>query len=147
MNKVSDDNDGSLSYVIDTGDLIVMVRCEGKVWPGPFLELLEQGMETCVGAGKRGLLVDIRDCHGLAPSTVARHEIGVSISELQSARSPLVVIAVLGNEPFIDPGRFGEMVAVQNNAVFRAFTDEDSAIGWLESQVAMRASTESPPLN
>ncbi|MDJ0908273.1 MAG: hypothetical protein QNI99_03700 [Woeseiaceae bacterium] len=147
MNKVTDDNDESLSFEIETGDRIVFIRCEGKVWPGPFLELLEQGIERCGGAGKRGLLVDIRDCHGLAPSTAARHELGVSISELQSARSPLVVIGVLGEEPFIDPGRFGEMVAVQNNAVFRAFTDEESAISWLESQVAMRVSTDSPPLN
>ena len=93
-------------------------------------------------AGQRGALLDIRDCHGTAPSTASRHEIGVIISELQSARSPLIVIGVLGKDPFIDPGRFGEMVAVQNNAVFRAFTDEDSAIGWMESQVVMRETTE-----
>ena len=147
MNKVSGDNNESLRFEIVTADRIVIFRCLGKVWPGPFVELLEKGLDTCASAGKRGLLVDIRDCHGLAPSTAVRHEIGVGISELQSSRSPLVVIGVLGNEPFIDPGRFGEMVAVQNNAVFRAFTKKEPAISWLESQVAMRVSTESPPLN
>lgn len=145
MIKVSNDKDESLSFEIETGDRLVIVRCEGKVWPGPFLQLVEAGVDACVESGKCGLLIDIRDCHGTAPGTAVRHEIGVSISELQSARSPLIVLGVLGREPFIDPGRFGEMVAVQNNAVFRAFTDEGRALSWLESQVAMRETSESPP--
>ncbi len=147
MIKVSNDNDETLSFQIETGDRIVIVRCEGKVWPGPFLQLLEAGVDACVESGKRGLLVDIRDCHGTAPSTAVRHELGVSISELQGARSPIIVLGLLGREPFIDPGRFGEMVAVQNNAVFRAFTDEGAAVRWLESQVAIREVSESPPLS
>ncbi len=147
MQRVSTDNDEDLCFDVDTRHRLVVVRCEGKVWPGPFLKLLEQSFDVCIDAGKRGLLVDIRDCSGTAPGTGVRHEIGVSISELQNARSPLIVLGVLGKEPFIDPGRFGEMVAVQNNAVFRAFTDESSALGWLESQVAIRETTESPPLS
>ena len=131
---------------IDTSNPIAVLRCEGKVWPGPFLRLLEQGMDACAADGNRGLLLDIRDCHGTAPSTAVRHELGVAIAESQSAKSPLIVIGLLGKEPFIDPGRFGEMVAVQRNAVFRTFTDEGSAFSWLESQVAMRENTESPPL-
>lgn len=147
MQRVSSDNEEDLCFAVDAGHRLVVVRCEGKVWPGPFFELLEQSFDACIGAGKRGLLVDIRDCNGTAPGTGVRHEIGVRISELQNARSPLVVLGVLGKEPFIDPGRFAEMVAVQNNAVFRAFTDEASAFGWLASQVAIRETTESPPLS
>ncbi len=147
MKRVSSDSDETLRYDVGVSGRIAFIRCEGKVWPGPFATLLEQGIAACVEADARGVLFDIRDCHGTAPSTASRHELGVTISELQSAQSPLLVIGLLGQEPFIDPGRFGEMVAVQNNAVFRAFTDEDSAVGWVESQVAMRLTTESPPLS
>lgn len=145
MNRVSSDDNEDLRFVIDTSGRVAVARCKGKVWPGPFMALLEQGLDACIEHGKRALLIDIRDCHGTAPSTAVRHEIGVSIAELQSGRSPLIILAVLGSEPFIDPGRFGEMVAVQNNAVFRAFTNEDRAHSWLESQAAVRETTELPP--
>ncbi len=147
MKRVSSDNDHTLCFEIDAAGSIAVVRCEGKVWPAPFSELLVEGLDACAAAGKRGVLFDIRQCHGTAPSTAARHELGVTIAELQTSRSPLIVMGLLGNEPFIDPGRLGEMVAVQRNAVFRAFTDEGCAIRWLESQVAMRETTESPPLS
>lgn len=147
MKSVSPDSDETLSYDFGVSGHIAIISCEGKIWPGPFVELVKQGIAACANAGARGVLFDIRDCRGTAPSTASRHELGVTISELQSARSPLIVIGLLGREPFIDPGRFGEMVAVQHNAIFRAFTDEDRAVGWLESQVTARLSTESPPLD
>lgn len=147
MQRVSTDKNEDLRYVVDIGDRGVVVRCEGKVWPGPFFDLMAQSVDTCIAAEKRGVLVDIRACHGTAPSTAVRHEVGVGISELQNSRTPLIVMAVLGSEPFIDPGRFAEMVAVQHNAVFRAFTSESHAYEWLASQIAMRETTESPPLS
>ncbi len=147
MQKVSSDKNEDLRYEVDFGDRAIVVRCEGKVWPGPFFDLMAQSVDACIAAGRRGVLVDIRACHGTAPSTSVRHEVGVGISELQNSRAPLVVMAVLGSEPFVDPGRFAEMVAVQHNAVFRVFTSEPPAHEWLQSQIAMRETTVSPPLN
>jgi hypothetical protein len=42
-----------------------------------------------------------------------------------------VRLAVLGNEPIIDPNRFGEIVATNRGANVKVFTDDPMALEWL----------------
>jgi len=52
--------------------------------------------------------------------------------------SPDIRLAYVGKAPIIDPGRFGETVAVNRGVNVRVFDCVDGAVQWLESDSANR---------
>ena len=79
-------------------------------------------------------LVDCRNVAGPL-STIERYDYATFLADLHARYAlehgaPLRV-AYVGNEPLIDPGRFGETVAVNRGALMKVTTDIGEARAWL----------------
>jgi hypothetical protein len=107
----------------------VRLHCLGVFDFSSALMLLDQAFELARQTGLEAVLIDARELEG-APTTMERYHWGVQIAT-RSAAGPRIRIAVVGNEPIIDPDRFGEIVATNRGASGRAFTDLQEAIAWL----------------
>ena len=57
---------------------------------------------------------------------------GEYYAQLSHEHKSIVAIAVVGNEPLMDPKRLGELVALNRGGRGKGFTDYDEAINWLE---------------
>ena len=99
----------------------------------------EQGyrdlLDRCIASGSSLLLVDCRQVDG-EPTFSERFEFGkfvaeVNIAAVHDGRTQLVKFALLGSYPLIDPGRIGEVVAVNRGASVRVTTDPEEAVTWL----------------
>ena len=105
--------------------------CHGRFSKQELVEIFDQAIEFAAENGKEAVLVDISDVEG-EPTTAERIELGVETAEIQISKETIVAIAVIGNEPLIDPERLGETIALNRCAVCKVFTDNDEAISWLE---------------
>ena len=105
--------------------------CHGSFSKRELVEVFDQAIEIAAENGKEAVLVDISDVEG-EPTTAERIELGVETAEVQLSKDTIVAIAIIGNEPLIDPERLGETIALNRCAVCKVFTDLDEAINWLE---------------
>lgn len=121
----------SLSFRSTTHPDHVRVVCEGTYSLEAMLGLLERIFAHVADAGREAVLTDVRGLTGPEPAIAERYTIAVHIAELQAAQQPRIRLAAVGNEPFIHPERFGEIVATRHGAVARTFTDEALALDWL----------------
>lgn len=64
-----------------------------------------------------------------------RFKLGDAFSTIQRKYNPPICFAVVGDEPIIDPERFGETVAVNRGVLGKVFTDIDEAVAWVEERV------------
>lgn len=80
---------------------------------------------------RRNILIHARRVVGRVPTILDRYEIGVHTARTYLEHSPRIRLTLLGHEPIIHPGRFGEIVARNRGADTRAFTDEAEALGRL----------------
>ncbi len=96
-------------------------------------EVLQAAIDSALQNGHSKLLVDCRRLVG-NPRTMQRFDLGESIARhYHEARGDRVVrIAVVGNEPLIDPQRFGATVAANRGVPVKVTTDFDDALGWLD---------------
>ena len=80
------------------------------------------------------VLFDARDLKGNM-TTMDRYTLGDSLTKeiLEKKNQVLPRIAIVGNEPFIDPQRFGETVARNRGSLLKVTTDIDQALQWLEA--------------
>jgi len=121
----------SLSFRSTTHPGYVHVVCEGSYSLDAMLELLDRIFVHVADAGRDAVLTDVRALTVPEPTMADRYTIAVHIAELQAAQRPRIRLAAVGNEPFIHPERFGEIVATRHGAVARTFTDETQALEWL----------------
>lgn len=77
----------------------------------------------------RAILVDLREITDARLSDMDRYDAGVLASR-ESIGAPVAVVA---SEQFVDPRRFGEVVARNRGLNLRVFTDMDEATAWLRS--------------
>jgi hypothetical protein len=79
------------------------------------------------------VLIDANNVEGQL-STLDRYEGASFLSEHHiSGPVRITAIAIAGQEPLIDPDRFGETVARNRGVNGRVFTDLDEAVAWLTS--------------
>jgi hypothetical protein len=91
-------------------------------------------IEFCEAHKQSKALVDCRNVAGPL-STIERYDYATFVADLHTRYAlehgaPLRV-AYVGNEPLIDPSRFGETVAVNRGALLKATTDMGEARAWL----------------
>jgi len=115
---------------IDIVDDRVEVRYRGDYGLGASLKLLEQAFETAARRDLTKILVDVRDLAG-NPSVTDRYDIGTFVATRCAERRFEVRIALVGEEPLIDPARFGELVARNRFAKGRVFSETHDALAWL----------------
>ncbi len=101
-------------------------------------DLWQDIFAAAVENDRKAVLVDIRDTNGDPPTTVERYDHGVRIAELQWGPGAGIGLAVVGNEPIVDPDRFAQVVSANRGAFARVFTDLDEAVDWIE-EVAVHA--------
>ena len=77
------------------------------------------------------ILVDGMEIIGVPPKTMDRFRLGEYAAELCRNYGRPVRIAIAGEEPFVDPERFGETVARNRGANGKVFTDLEEAKEWL----------------
>jgi hypothetical protein len=78
------------------------------------------------------LLIDIRNVVGEIP-TMDRFEIGVLLSDLVLRQSDVQTtrIAIVRNDPIIDPHRFTEIVATNRGVQLKVTSELQEALEWL----------------
>jgi RimJ/RimL family protein N-acetyltransferase len=107
---------------------------------GTFAEWIERLLERlrwAVGSGVRHLLVDTTRLVSTTPGTTFER-LRLGESGAAGAAASGIRIAFIGSEPFLDPERFGETVAVNRGLNVRVFTDEVAALTWLVGPNAIR---------
>lgn len=107
-------------------------RCGGVYSITDVRELYERALDTAASEGITAVLIDHRDLVGEPLTTLQRYELGVHVAKLQSDPARRIRLVIVGNEPFIDPQRFGETVARNRGAIGRVFTDFEEAVAWIE---------------
>ena len=103
------------------------VLCRGVYTFAETLALYRRSVEAAVEHKLSKILIDARPVTG-HPAMIERYQFAELLAELQRNFLPTLQIAVVGNEPLIDPGRFGEVVAVNRGVCAKATTDMDAAI-------------------
>ena len=122
----------SLTIKSEENDGYLQITCRGVYEFNDILNVFEGAFRLAEESNNKYLLLDIREITGITPSTIDRFEIGRLVAEIQRSLITFIQIAVVGNEPMIDPQRFGEIVALNRGAVGKVFTDLDQAIVWIK---------------
>jgi len=104
----------------------------GAFEPDAFLDACRRALSVAGEKKIATVLIDARQVTGERISTMDRFKVGETFAGIQRGFPFATRVAVLGNEPLVEPGRFGETVAVNRGAVGRVFTDLDEATNWLE---------------
>ena len=99
-------------------------------------------LATAIAERRSRVLIDCRGVTSI-PSTAERFELSTFIAGsqrevLRTGKLPELRVAIFGNRPFIDPKRFGETVALNRGASFKAAESEQEAMQWLEAEVDLR---------
>ena len=118
-----------LEYEVAIEPDCVLLTCTGLATVDRVVEAFERAAELARAEKSRAALVDIRGTQFEQPGTLERFDLGTRTAEL--LRRHHVRLAVVGDEPTVDPARFGETVAVNRGAMMRVFTDLESARRWL----------------
>ena len=121
----------SIEYRTALNSDYAQLICHGTFSKQELLDVFDKAIEFAAQNGKEAVLVDIGNVEG-EPTTAERIDMGVQAAEIQLAKDTIVALAVIGNEPLIDPERLGETVALSRCAVLKVFTDMEEAINWLE---------------
>ena len=112
----------------------IHLKCEGGFKLSDMLEVFDKAFSLASGDHPTAILLDVREISG-DPPTTERFFLGESIAKRWMDNRKQNVFAAIGNEPLIDPKRFVETVAKNRGFPFRAFTDFDEAVSWLEIEL------------
>jgi hypothetical protein len=98
-------------------------------------EAYDRAIKAALPLGHTRILIDTQGITG-APSQDERYALGLFVAteqRLLAAKTPplYVQIAVYGRQPFIDPQRFGETVALNRGAKVKVSERLDEALTWL----------------
>ena len=110
----------------------VVVMCSGEFEPDAFIDACRQALSFASENKITAILIDGRRLTGELFTTMERFKVGEAFAYLQRGLPFVTRVAVVGNEPLVDPNRFGETVAVNRGALGKVFTDIEEATMWLE---------------
>ena len=113
------------------GDVMVF-RLPRMQSPAEAVELVRSVLELAVERGHTALLLDARAFQGVSPDMAARHEYVRGWAEVAAGR---LHAAMLLEPRYIDPERFGIVVARNFGLDADVFTDEEDAVRWLREGV------------
>lgn len=130
----------SITYEITPLPTHIYVRGEGCF---EFVDAVQMFSDALSAAGAHRqlrILIDVRKVTGNL-TKMQRFEFGKAVAQLY-ARNPdggPALIALFGNEPLLDPDRFGEAVAANRGVPVKATTDMNEAMNWLGIETDGRA--------
>jgi hypothetical protein len=124
-----------IQFHVDVEAQCVRLTCQGRYNKKATLNVFDQALEIAAQNGRKAALVDITAVQGAPPDLLDRFEIAVAFAENQNRKEKIVALVLVGEEPMIDSGRFGEIVATNRGALAKAFTDGDEAAAWLQSKI------------
>jgi hypothetical protein len=107
----------------------LMVRVSGAFSVEWFVGVVASIATAQRSAPATAVLIDMRGAFGTL-SDLDRYRIGMAAVH-QDLKGP---VAVVGQEPILDPRRFAEVVARNRGVNVRGFTDEPEARAWLREQ-------------
>ena len=123
----------SISYTIeDTSPAYIRLVCRGTYARDALIAVFEHAIDTAIRMRRGAVLIDVRDVSGTPPDTFERYQLGAGGARIQRDKSPLVIAAMVGHEPMIDPKRLGEIVFRNRGGVGKVFTSMQDAMAWLE---------------
>ncbi|MCB1052620.1 MAG: polyphenol oxidase family protein [Acidobacteria bacterium] len=115
----------------------IRIGYSGQFSLDTFLATIKKGLLASLQARKKACLLQISQLKiGDFPIS-DRYQMGKSIADLQLNLGASVLLAVVGNEPYLDPDRFGEMVALNRGARGKTFIDRIEAERWLSQQLGL----------
>ena len=98
-------------------------------------EAFRRTVEICGVRNQSKVLLDLRNTTGTL-SVMERYDVGTFGAELLTRyaveHQRVLQSALLGSEELVDPGRFGETVAVNRGAMAKVTTDMREALVWLD---------------
>ena len=122
----------------------ILVTTEGEYDFAEARHIIRLAFIAAAEHGSQKIMIDCRKLTG-GLTAVQRFDLGEWLAEFyfQRPKVTLTPIAVVGNVPFIDPGRFGETVAVNRLVPLKVSTDWDEALSWLQNWPASTLSKDS----
>lgn len=110
----------------------VYLRCAGPYSLTGAKRVFQTAVEVASESDRSRVLIDAFGITGHIP-TLDRFQIAVFLTECTATQSlvRLSRIAVVGDEPLIDPDRFGETVAVNRGINAKAMKSLDEGVEWL----------------
>ncbi len=107
-------------------DGYVAVRFVGEFSVESFQRQAEAAVGACRKSGGKKLFVD-STCFDVSPSVTERYELAMHAAKISAG----LKVALLLTPTFLDPNKFGIMVAQNRGLVVEAFTERAKAIAWL----------------
>jgi hypothetical protein len=125
-------NDQQYSISINSDQHFLRVTVEGWFSLQNAIEILTTAIDHALLHEKKSLLIDVNKLTG-SISLTDRFRFSETITGyyIQHALGKIGKIAVVGQEPIVDPNRFGETVARNRGLNVFVFTDTEQAIQWL----------------
>jgi len=123
----------SIDYIIDDVSKTPYMRltCRGTYTQESLLKTLDDACILSLNKGHRSVLIDLRAVKGTPPDIYERFILGVETVRIQRKNKTIVTIVIVGNEPMIDPQKFGETVALNRGGIGKVFTNIGEAESWL----------------
>jgi hypothetical protein len=129
----------ALTYRIEIKPEFLLMTYEGHFESSDTDPVTSQIQQAYVDHKATRVLVDVRKVSGI-PTFFDRFDMGEF-----AARKYFLVrftdslehcrFAVLGHEPFIDPGKFAQIVAVNRGLDAKVFTEMEDAVLWLKEKI------------
>ena len=125
----------SITYEINWLPTHIHVIGEGSYVLADAVQIIGAALAAANAHGQPRILIDARKITGNL-TVMQRFEFGEAVAQLYSCRPAgcAALIALVANEPLLDPGRFGETVAVNRAVPVKATTDMREAVEWLKIQ-------------
>jgi hypothetical protein len=130
----------ALEYKIEPQTGYLRMTCGGQYESSLNDEITDQVMWACEKYQPSKMLIDTLQVEGQM-STMDRYNLATLsakkyLDEKLAGKIQSCRFAYVGNDPMIDPRRFGETVAVNRGINLKVFTDMKEALAWLEVEPA-----------
>jgi len=126
----------TIDFKMEKKDGYLLVTCQGPYAGEGLRDVHQQALDFAIAEGLGAILVDTTGLHGHSPTRMDRFGFGEAIAEMQRRSRSSVWIAFVGKAPIVDPGRFGETVAVNRGGLAKVFEDTDEAVAWIRERLA-----------
>jgi len=123
----------SVQYTVDDfwNSSYERLTCHGIYTKEAILTIIDDACIIAINKGRKAVLIDFRAVEGTPPDILERFILGVETVRTQRKHKYIVTLAIVGNEPMIDPKRFGEIVALNRGGIGKVFTNIEEADSWL----------------
>lgn len=130
----------SITTQVNVEPTHILITCAGSYDQTEAEQIFCMAFETAARQKVQRLLFDCRKVTGEL-STMDRFDLAeyVSMLVLERTDAESVRIAIVGDEPLVDPSRFGETVAVNRGVTGKVTTDLNEAMEWLGIHSAHKA--------